>query len=192
MSQAHVSLGLIVTMTTTAIQCQPENARVFGRCGNSHDSLPWYTDGKLLRQASVSRATTAPTLDRRKTPEKSISTGFYRKDATRWEADSRLNSASVQPCSFNVPKSSVRPPPGCSPANGGECRQIRRCGVHLGIIGWYSSILLAIRFKENGVVRSCLSVSLNQIRYVYTQRRSVATILADFLFFLFVRWNSPF
>lgn len=174
MSQAHVSLGLIVTMTTTAIQCQPENARVFGRCGNSHDSLPWYTDGKLLRQLLR------------------ISTGFYRKDATRWEADSRLNSASVQPCSFNVPKSSVRPPPGCSPANGGECRQIRRCGVHLGIIGWYSSILLAIRFKENGVVRSCLSVSLNQIRYVYTQRRSVATILADFLFFLFVRWNSPF
>lgn len=49
MSQAHVSLGLIVTMTTTAaVQRQPKNARVFGRCGNSHDSLPWYTDGKLF------------------------------------------------------------------------------------------------------------------------------------------------
>lgn len=43
-----MSLGLIVTMTTTAVQCQPKNARVFGRCGNSHDSLPCYTDGKLF------------------------------------------------------------------------------------------------------------------------------------------------
>lgn len=30
------------------------------------------------------------------------------------------------------------------------------------------SCLLAIRFKENGVVRTCLSVSLNQIRFFIT------------------------
>lgn len=57
MSQAHVSLGLIVTMTTTAVQCQPKNARVFGRCGNSHMTVYRGIPMANCSKASVFRAT---------------------------------------------------------------------------------------------------------------------------------------
>ena len=85
MSQAHVSLGLIVTMTTTAVQCQPENARVFSIGVVIHMTAYRGIPMANCWQACVFRATSTrkDSLDRRKTREKSISSEFYRKDATR-------------------------------------------------------------------------------------------------------------